>query len=124
MNVAPSKASASDLHNLKTEIIIHKKIDNTNIIKYHGYIHQEPLVYIVLDYAENGNLYSYIHKKKILSEGEIFKFFYQSCLAIDYLHKNNIMHRDIKPENLLLDQDFNIKLCDFGWSTQNINDKR
>ena len=87
-------------------------------------MHQEPYVYLVLDYAEHGNLYSYIHKKKHLTESEIFKFFYQTTLAIDYLHKNNIMHRDIKPENLLLDKDYNIKLCDFGWSTQNINDKR
>ena len=107
------------------EINIHRALDHANIIKFHGYFHKESYVYLVLDYAERGNLYSYMHKKKTpLPETEIFKYFYQSCLAIDYLHKNNTMHRDLKPENLLLDKDYNIKLCDFGWSTQNIHDKR
>lgn len=124
MNISPLKASASDLHNLKAEITIHKKLDNSNIVKFHGYIQQDPFVYIILDYAEGGNLYTHIHKKKYLTDSEVFKYFYQTCLAINYCHNNNVMHRDLKPENLLLDKNQNIKLCDFGWSTQNINDKR
>ena len=81
-------------------------------------------MYLILDYAEHGNLYGHIHKNKKLSESEVFKFFHQACLAIHYLHKNDVMHRDLKPENLLLDKDYDLKLCDFGWATQNIHDKR
>lgn len=87
-------------------------------------MHTENFVYVILDVAENGNLYHYHQRKKQLTEAEIFRFFYQTCLAVDYLHKNNIMHRDIKPENILLDKELHVKLCDFGWATQNINDKR
>lgn len=79
---------------------------------------------MVLDYAESGNLYSYIQKNKKIAETDVFKFFYQTCLAIDYIHRNDVMHRDIKPENLLLDKKNNIKLCDFGWSTTSITKKR
>jgi len=104
---------------------VHRRIDHPNIIKYHGYIQEGPIVYIALDYAEKGNLYSYLHKKKSsLTNQEIFRYFYQTCLAIQQVHRQDVMHRDIKPENLLLDKELNIKLCDFGWSAERIRDKR
>ncbi len=109
---------------LRNEVQIHKKLTHPNIVKYYGYTWESPKAYIVLEYAENGNLYSYLHKRKALSEPEVFKYFCQASLAIQHIHKCDIMHRDIKPENLLLDKDNNLKLCDFGWSTFRINQKR
>lgn len=44
------------------------------------------------------------------------KIFIQVLRAVNYLHSLKIAHRDIKPENILFDQQFNIKLCDFGWA--------
>jgi len=124
MNIHPSKVTSADIQNLKTEIEIHKELDHPHIIKFHGYIHEENMIYLVLDYAENGNLYTYLHRKKHLTDKEIFRFFFQTCLAISYLHYNDVLHRDIKPENLLLDKDFNIKVCDFGWSAYNLDEGR
>jgi len=70
---------------------------------------------MIMEWAENGNVYSHLFKKGYFSEKEAFKYFLQTCWGVKYLHENGILHRDIKPENLLLDKDFNIKICDFGW---------
>ena len=120
----PSKVTSSDLHNIRTEITIHRKLEHPNIVKFHDYMQKDHNVYLILDYAESGNLYSFMHKRKSLSPDEVFRFFHQTCLAIQYLHQNDILHRDIKPENLLLDKTHNIKLCDFGWATRRITEKR
>ena len=53
-------------------------------------------VYMVLEYAENGNLYNYVQRKKRLDEKEACKYFIQTCKALQYLHEINVFHRDIK----------------------------
>ena len=39
---------------------------------------------------------------------------YKLICAVNFLHSANIIHRDLKPENLLIDEDCNVKICDFG----------
>jgi len=76
------------------------------------------MVFFLLEYACNGCLFFYIDSDEGLPEHLALRFFYQTALAVLYLHQNNCLHWDIKPENILLDIDFNAKLCDFGWSTK------
>lgn len=74
------------------------------------------MLYLVTEYAPNGEIFDLISKQRRLSEENAREKFWQIISAVDYLHNFNIVHRDLKAENLLLDSNFQIKLADFGFS--------
>ncbi len=76
------------------------------------------MIYLLLEYASNGCVFFYIDSRTGLPLDLALRFFYQTALAIQYLHHRGIIHRDLKPENLLFDDQYNVKLCDFGWSCE------
>lgn len=110
--------SKADCQNLKLEIKLHKQLLHENIIKFQGCIQRKNMVYMLLEHAANGSLFFYIDLEKGLPEKLALRFLYETAKGIDYLHSSGVVHRDIKPENLLLDKDFRIKVCDFGWSCE------
>ena len=113
-----TKKSNFETKQIKKEIILHQKLDHKHIIKFIDYLDTQKKVFIFLEYATNGDLFHFINKNKKISKPQLLKFFHQTCKAIKYLHSKNIMHRDLKPENILLDEKLNVKICDFGWSTE------
>lgn len=73
------------------------------------------VLYIVMELAVGGDLYTKIHKEyNSLTDAMKRRLMYQVCLAVEAVHNNKLIHRDIKPENVLLDEQMNVKLCDFG----------
>lgn len=101
---------------IRKEIEIHSRIEHPYIITVRCSHITEESFFMVMDCAKNGTLYSKIKKMKNgFSEESAFKYFIQTCSAVYFLHKHNLVHRDLKPENLLLDENNNIKLTDFGW---------
>ncbi len=55
----------------------------------------------------------------------IHEIFVKICRAVEFMHSKNLVHRDIKPENILMSEDLEPKLCDFGWSIElNKNESR
>lgn len=70
---------------------------------------------MVLEYA-GGELFDYIVKHGRLPEDQARKFFQQMICAVEYCHRHKVVHRDLKPENLLLDENLNVKIADFGLS--------
>ena len=98
------------------EMSLHSRLIHPNIIRLYNTYENSTSIYLIMEYASNGNLYSLLKRKGVLTEKEARKYFIQISNIISFLHKNNIIHRDIKPENLLLDDKDNVKLCDFGWA--------
>ena len=72
--------------------------------------------YLILEYAEKGDLCRFI-KVKPLKEIHAKLFFKKILKAVQCLHEKRIYHRDLKTGNILLDNKFNPLLCDFGFST-------
>ena len=70
---------------------------------------------MVLEYA-GGELFDYIVQNGRMKEVESRRFFQQMICAVEYCHRHKIVHRDLKPENLLLDENLNVKIADFGLS--------
>ena len=70
----------------------------------------------MLEYIPGGELYNSIERRGRFPEPEARRYFQQIISAVGYCHSHNVSHRDIKPENILLDEQNNIKLGDFGLS--------
>ena len=105
-----------DRDNLHLEIELHRQISHPHIIRFYDSVQIANDVYLLLELASRNSLFFYIHTEEGLPEHLALRFVYQTALALAYLHDLNIIHRDIKPENILLTDDFQTKVCDFGWS--------
>ncbi|CAD8160099.1 unnamed protein product [Paramecium pentaurelia] len=106
----------ADFIRVQREIAILHKVEHQNVIKLYEIIESETNLYLVMEYAKGGELFDYIVKKNQLSELAATKYFIQLIDAVEYLHQQKIVHRDLKPENLLLDEQRNLKVADFGLS--------
>jgi len=103
------------MHQLKREIEIQYHLRHPNILRLFAYFFDERRIYLVLEYAQGGELYKVLRKQGKFNEPTASKYIRQVVDALAYLHEKNIIHRDLKPENLLLHKD-SVKLADFGWS--------
>ena len=111
-------STEEQIKNLSNELKIMTQLNHPNVLKLISYFEDKENIYIILPLVSNGQLYNIIHKNKKQTREEIIKkYLYQSIEAIEYLHKNNIIHRDIKPENILIDDNDNAILSDFGIAT-------
>ncbi|KAK3091988.1 hypothetical protein FSP39_024284 [Pinctada imbricata] len=114
IKIMDKRKLGEDLPRVKTEIDAMKNLWHQHICKLFQVIETETKFYMVLEYCPEGELFDYIVSKDKLSEDEARIFFRQIVSAVAYIHSNGYAHRDLKPENLLLDEDQNLKLIDFG----------
>lgn len=71
-------------------------------------------VYMVIEWANGRLLRSILTGEKRLPIDRAVRIALKICDALDYMHKRGIVHRDLKPENVMVDEQDNIKLIDFG----------
>ncbi|XP_051499478.1 maternal embryonic leucine zipper kinase isoform X4 [Apus apus] len=107
-------ALGDDLPRVKIEIDAMKNLSHQHICQLYHVIETSKKIFMVLEYCPGGELFDYIIAKDRLSEEEARVFFRQIVSAIAYVHSQGYAHRDLKPENLLIDEEHNLKLIDFG----------
>jgi MAP/microtubule affinity-regulating kinase len=111
---------------VRREIKLMEKMRSQHIIRLYEVIDTGKYVIIVMEYVSGGSLHGYLkaHPNKRLPETEAKRVFKQVVEGIRYCHNRCITHRDIKLENLLLDEQNNLKIIDFGFSTCIPNDRK
>jgi protein kinase A len=75
-------------------------------------------LYLVLEYLPGGELFRMVKNKGNLKVSQATFYLAEIVLALEALHKRNIIYRDLKAENILLTQSGHVKLIDFGFSKQ------
>ncbi|KAJ3225260.1 spindle assembly checkpoint kinase [Clydaea vesicula] len=113
-----------ELREAKVEKQVRREIEIQSHLRLYGYFYDEKRVYLILEYASKGELYSVLKKVGRFEEQVASKYVYQLTLALIYLHSKGVIHRDIKPENLLLGENGEVKIADFGWSVHAADSRR
>lgn len=106
----------NDVERVAREIHILKIVNHPNIIQLYEIIETPTRLFLIMEHCCNGELFSYITSKNKLKEEESCRLFQQLIAALEYIGRLGIVHRDVKPENLLLDEQKNLKVVDFGLS--------
>ena len=102
--------------NIKTERDLMVQINCPFIVSIKFAFQNDSKLFLVQEFLQGGDLFFHIHTHQKFSNEKVKFYIVELVLAIECLHKNNMLYRDLKPENILIGKDGHIKLTDFGLS--------
>ncbi|XP_021775683.1 G-type lectin S-receptor-like serine/threonine-protein kinase At1g11330 isoform X2 [Chenopodium quinoa] len=115
-----SKSSGQGLEEFMTEVKVISKLQHRNLVRLLGCCIEGEEKMLVYEYMPNKSLDSFLFHslhQEHLSWEKRFNIIEGICRGLLYLHRDSrlrIVHRDLKPSNILLDEDLNPKISDFG----------
>lgn len=109
---------------VRREIEIQQNLRHPNILRLFGHFHDPKRIFLILEFAGQGELYKLLRKESRFPEWKAAQYVAQMASALKYLHRKHVIHRDIKPENILVGIHDEIKISDFGWSVHAPNKRR
>ncbi|CAN1831633.1 Rust resistance kinase Lr10 [Linum perenne] len=123
VKILGKKSTAGGVQDFINEVATIGRIHHTNVVRLIGFCSEGSKRALVYEFMPNGSLDKYIFRKqqgggqKTLSLEQLYRISIGVARGIEYLHSGcamQILHFDIKPHNVLLDDNFNPKLSDFG----------
>ena len=106
---------------LKREIAIMRMIKHPRVVEFYHVLASKTKIYLVLELVTGGELFELLVKERGFGEEKARFFFQQLVEGVKCCHEKGICHRDLKPENLLLDENSELKISDFGLSALHDN---
>lgn len=123
----PGSTESSMMKLVMNEVVVMKELSHPNIVNLIDFSfdaeYKRPngskvkVFYLALELVSGGELFDFIAETGNFSEEVARYYFHQMISGLEYLHTNGYSHRDIKPENMMLDSGFNLKIADFGFSS-------
>eukprot|EP01026_Neomeris_dumetosa_P045569 TRINITY_DN3859_c0_g1_i21.p1 TRINITY_DN3859_c0_g1~~TRINITY_DN3859_c0_g1_i21.p1 ORF type:complete len:563 (-),score=66.47 TRINITY_DN3859_c0_g1_i21:1776-3464(-) len=107
-------ASPQQYQEFVQEVSIMRKVRHKNVVQFIGACTQKPNLCILFEFMSGGSLYDHLKQNGPLNYKQVIKVALDVSYGMDYLHKMGIIHRDLKAANILLDENFVIKIGDFG----------
>jgi tRNA A-37 threonylcarbamoyl transferase component Bud32 len=100
---------------IDNEVYMLNRIRHPHIVIMMGYSTKPPNLFIIFELLKKGSLFDLLHKQKEkLPEPVKLKIARQVASALNFIHQSKVVHRDVKSLNVLLDEQYNTRLCDFG----------
>ncbi|PIN07821.1 Serine/threonine protein kinase [Handroanthus impetiginosus] len=107
--------NTSLMANIKREISVMRRLRHPYVVKLYEVMATKRKIYFVMEFVKGGELFAKLAKGRFsLDLGR--KYFQQLISALSYCHSHGVFLRDLKPENLLLDENGDLKVSDFGLS--------
>ncbi|KAF5748128.1 CBL-interacting protein kinase 25 [Tripterygium wilfordii] len=103
------------MEQIKREISVMRLVRHPNVVELKEVMATKTKIFFVMEYVKGGEIFAKVAKGK-LKEDQARKYFQQLISAVDFCHSRGVSHRDLKPENLLLDDNEDLKISDFGLS--------
>lgn len=97
------------------EISVMRLVRHPNVVELKEVLATKQKIFFIMEYIKGGELFTRVAKGR-LKEDVAKKYFQQLMSAVDFCHSRGVYHRDLKPENLLLDENGDLKVSDFGLS--------
>ncbi len=112
LKLARRKAQHQEI--LQQEARILATLLHENIVRFYFIDFFEDRLYIVLEYVPGRSLRALLQEKRALPPEEALRILRETLEGLAYAHQRGILHRDLKPENLLLTEEGQVKIADFG----------